>query len=172
MNKYLGLILIIAGVLLAGCRAQNGDYIAASLLNKDGFARNGAEARKLHGQEVKLWGFVDHGNLYGDAGAKAILGDQWSGDGPNAATWRFNLAAKADDEVGHSFAVNVPNDEGRDDLLRVFLADASASKPTRVFLKGKLFAFDAPTNAALLTGLSLDLQSSRDILFELPGAAK
>ena len=74
MNKYLGLILVIAGVLLAGCSAQKGDYIAASSLSKDGFARNGAEARKLHGQEVKLWGFVDHGNLYGDDGAKQILG--------------------------------------------------------------------------------------------------
>jgi hypothetical protein len=39
-------------------------------------------------------------------------------------------------------------------------------------LKGKLFTFDAPTHAAPLTGLSLDLQSSRDILLELPEAAK
>ena len=172
MNKYLGLILVVAGALLAGCSAQKGDYIAASSLSKDGFARNGAEARKLHGQEVKLWGFVDHGNLYGDEGAKQILGGRWSGDGPSATTWRFNLKAKADDEVGHSFAVNVPNDPGRDDLLKAFLADASAGKPTRVFLKGKLFTFDAPTNAATLTGLSMDLQSSRDILFELPEAEK
>jgi hypothetical protein len=35
-----------------------------------------------------------------------------------------------------------------------------------------LFTFDAPTNAALLTGLFMDLQSSRDILFELPEAEK
>ena len=172
MNKYLGLIWVLVSVLLAGCSEQRGGYVAASLTSKDGFARNGAGACKLHGQEVKLWGFVDHGNLYGDESAKQILGDRWSGDGPNATTWRFNLKAKADDEVGHSFAVNVPNDPGRDDLLKAFLADASAGKPTRVFLKGKLFTFDAPTNAALLTGLSLDLQSSRDILFELPGAAK
>ena len=40
------------------------------------------------------------------------------------------------------------------------------------YIKGKLFTFDAPTNAAPLTGLSLDLQSSRDILFELPEAEK
>ena len=172
MKKYLGLVMLVVTVLLAGCSDQKGGYVAASSLSKDGFARNGAEARKLHGQEVKLWGFVDHGNLYGDEGAKQILGDRWSGDGPNATTWRFNLKARADDEVGHSFAVNVPNDPGRDDLLKVFLADASAGKPTKVFLKGKLFTFDAPTNAAPLTGLSMDLQSSRDILFELPGAEK
>jgi hypothetical protein len=172
MKKYLGLVTLVVTVFLAGCSNQKGDYVAASSLSKDGFTRNGAEARKLDGQEVKLWGFVDHGNLYGDEGAKQILGEWWSGDGPNATTWRFNLKANADDEVGHSFAVNVPNDEGRDDLLKVFLADASVGKPTKVFLKGKLHTFDAPTNAAPLTGLSLDLQSSRDILFELPEAER
>ena len=172
MKKYLGLVMLVVTVFLAACSDQKGDYIAASSLSKDGFARNAAEVRKLHGQEVKLWGFVDHGNLYGDEGAKQILGERWSGDGPNATTWRFNLKAKADDEVGRSFAVNVPNDPGRDDLLKAFLADASAGKPTKVFLKGTLFTFDAPTNAAPLTGLSLDLQSSRDILFELPEAEK
>ncbi len=49
---------------------------------------------------------------------KLILGDWWSGEGPDATTWRFNLKAEADDEVGHSFPVHVPNDPGRDDLLR------------------------------------------------------
>ena len=172
MKKYLGLILVLVSVLLAGCSQPIGDYVAASSISRNGFTRDGAAMRKLDGQEIMVWGFVDSGNIYGDASAKEILGDRWSGDGPNATTWRFNLKAKADDEVGHSFAVNVPNDEGRDDLLRAFFADASAGKPTRVFLKGKLFAFDAPTNAAPLTGLSLDLKSSRDILFELPVAAK
>jgi len=38
--------------------------------------------------------------------------------------------------------------------------------------EGKLFTFDAPTNVAHLTGLSMDLQSSRDILFELSEAEK
>ena len=98
MNKYLGLMLVLAGVLLAGCSAQRGDYSAASSLSKDGYARNAAEARKLDGQEAKLWGFVDHGNLYGDESAKQILGERWGGDGPSATTWRFNLTAKADDE--------------------------------------------------------------------------
>jgi hypothetical protein len=172
MNKYLSFIMIAATLFLAGCSEQIGDYVAASAISRNGFARNAAEARRLHGQEVKLWGFVDHGNLYGDEGARQILGERWSGEGPNATTWRFNLKARADDEVGHSFAVNVPNEPGRDDLLKAFLADASAGKPTKVFLKGKLFTFDAPTNAAPLTGLSMDLQSSRDILFELPEAEK
>ena len=79
MKKYLGLVVLVVTVFLVGCSAQKGGYIAASSLSKDGFARNAAEARKLHGQEVELWGFVDHGNLYGDEGAKQILGDRWSG---------------------------------------------------------------------------------------------
>lgn len=142
------------------------DYIAASSFSKDGFARDAETIRELEGQMVKIWGFVDHNNLYGDEGAQAILGDWWSGTGPNDTTWRFNLKAQAHDAAGKSFAVYVPNDEGRDELLKAFLADARAQKPTKVFVKGTIFTFDAPTNAASLTGLRMDLSSSHDILLE------
>ncbi len=46
---------------------------------------------KVHGQEIMVWGFVDHSNIYGDDGAKKILEDWWSGDEPSATTWSFNL---------------------------------------------------------------------------------
>ena len=168
MNRYLILIVLVITASLAGCNEQMGDYMAGSSISKNGFARDGEEMRKVDGQEVKIWGFVDHGNMYGDEGVKEILGDWWSGDGPNATTWRFNLKAKEDDADGHSFSIFVPNDEGRDDLLKVFLADARAQKPTKVFVKGRIFTFDAPTNALPLTGLYMELQSSHDILLELP----
>jgi hypothetical protein len=122
----------------------------------------------MGGQEVKVWGFVDHGNLYGDESAKEILGDWWSGEGLSPTTWRFDPKANADDEAGHSFSVYVPNDPGRDDLLKTFVADARAGKPTRVFVTGRVFTFDAPTNVTPLTGLYLELQSSDDILLEVP----
>jgi hypothetical protein len=142
--------------------------MAASSITKGGFAGDGEQIRALAGNEVKLWGFVDHGNVYGDEGAKAILGDWWSGPGPDATTWRFDLKARAGDAVGQSFAVTVPNDEGRDALLRRFVEDARAENPTRVFLTGRIDAFDAPTSHATLTGLTMELQSSRDILFAPP----
>ena len=168
MNKYLSLILLVVTTFLVGCSEQIGDYMAASSISKDGFARDGKELREIHGQEVKLWGFIDHSNMYGDEGVKEILEDWWSGEGPSATTWRFNLKAKEDDGAGHSFAVHVPNDQGRDDLLRAFLADARAQTPTKVYVKGRIFTFDAPTNVAGRTGLYLELQSSQDILLELP----
>ena len=108
--------------------------------------------------------------MYGDAGANEILEDWWSGEGPSTTTWRFNLKAKENDETGRSFPVHVPNDQGRDEILKAFLADARAQKPTKVYVKGKLFTFDAPTNAEALTGLVMELKSSDDILFELPAA--
>jgi hypothetical protein len=116
-----------------------------------------------------LWGFVDHCNIFGDDGAKKILEDWWSGDGPSAMTWSFNLKANVDDEAGHSFSVRVPNDAWRDDLLKVFLVDARGKKPTKVFVKGKIFTFDAPTNVGRFTGLYMELQSSKDIALELSG---
>lgn len=167
MNKTLSLLLLVVSLLATGCHQRSGDYVAASSISRNGFARDGAALRQADGQEIKLWGYVDHSNLYGDAGAQAILGDWWSGDGPDGTTWRFNLKANADDEAGQSFAVHVPNGPERDALLKRFLADARAGRPTKVLLQGRLFTFDAPTNGALLTGLRLALSSSRDILFEV-----
>ncbi len=109
---------------------------------------------------------MDHSNLYGDDGAREILADWWSGPGPDDDTWRFNLKAEADDEVGHSFAVYVPNDAGRDDLLRIFVADARAQAATRVFVTGRLYTYDAPSNVNTRTGLYLKATSADDVLLK------
>lgn len=166
MNKYFVLIILMIATCLAGCNRQIDDYQAASAVSKDGYARDAQQMRKLNGQEIKLWGYVDHSNLYGDEGAKAILEDWWSGDGPDISTWRFNLKADANDAAGHSFPIYITNDQGRDDLLRVIVADARAQRPTKVFVTGRIFTNDAPTNFTSLTGLYMEVDSSDDIVLE------
>ncbi len=152
----------------AGCDVPAAHYLAASSISRSGFARHGDEMRALHGQTIRIWGFVDHRNVYGDGSAKEILGDWWSGPGPDAATWRFNLKAKDDDAVGRSFPVHVPADQGRDELLKAFLADARADRPTKIYLEGRIFTFDAPTSGRRLTGLRMELESSRNIRLQPP----
>ena len=169
MNRYVSLVIIlVVTTFLVGCSEQIGDYIAASSISENGFAKDEKHVRGLEGEEVQIWGFVDHANMYGDEDAKEILEDWWSGDGPDDTTWRFNLKAREDDQAGQSFAVHVSNDEGRDNLLRAFVADARAQKPTRVFVKGRILTFDAPANAVSRTGLYMELESSHDILLEPP----
>ena len=169
MRRYLS-VLILAGTSLLGCNEPGDGYLAASAITRRGFAQNGEVKRAIRDRDVRLWGYVDHANLYGDAGARAILGEFWSGEGPAAATWRFDLKAGQNDAAGQSFAVYVPNDAGRDEVLRAFVADARARRPTRVFLTGRVFTFAAPTNAVSLTGLYMVLRSSRDIRFRVPDA--
>ncbi len=166
MKRSTGSILLIVLllVMVAGCNQAIDGYTAASAISRNGFAINGDELRKLDGQQVAIWGYVDQGNLYGDASARQILGEWWSGAGPTATSWQFNLKANADDAVGRSFAVFVPNDAGRDDLLEVLAADARAQRPTRVFVKGRLYTFDAPGNFSKQTGLYMEVASSGDIL--------
>ena len=166
MRKIQPIILIICLTLLAGCSQLTDGYVAASTFSQDGFARNVAAVRALAGQDVQIWGFVDHGKLYGNDDARAVLGEWWSGDGPDENTWRFNLKADADDETGRSFAVHVPNDEGRDVLLTRFAAAAATQTPTRVFVTGRLVTFDAPMNTATRTGILLEVQSSDDVLLD------
>jgi len=79
---------------------------------------------------------------------------------------RSGIQARKDDEAERSLAVHVPNDPGRDELLRTFPADAGAGKPTTVFVKGKIFTFAAPANLRRYTRPYMDVQSSRDIGFQ------
>lgn len=168
MTRYLIAFVLVIAASLAGCDERVGDYVAASSIAKNGFASDRKGMRNVIGEMIQVWGFVDHGNLYGDTGAKRILQEWWAGDGPDAATWRFDLKSRAQDAVGSSFAIRVPNDRGRDDLLRRFVQDARAGRPTKVFLTGGLFTFNAPTQVRGMTGLYLELQSSQDVQCDAP----
>ncbi len=163
MTRRDCLALFVASVLMIGCRETSTGYVPASSISEHGFARDPDLLRARQGEVVRLSGFVDHGNLYGDDGTRAILGDWWSGSGPRPDAWRFNLKANESDETGQSFAVHVPNDDGRDDLLRKFAADAAAGRPTPVLVTGRLYAFDAPGNLSSQTGLYLEVASSGDV---------
>lgn len=57
----------------------------------------------------------------------------------------------------------VRNDAGREDLLRRLVADARAQRPTKLFLRGRLFTFEVPTQISDPTGLYLEIESSQDI---------
>ena len=138
-------------------------YISAATITRHGFALAGTALDNLLNREVHVWGYVDYQNLYGNDDARLILGDWWSGYGPDDHSWRFNLKAESDDEAGQSFAVSVPNDLLRDDVLRVLVRNAREGWPTKVYLLGILSTFEAPTNAVRLRGLRMDLRSSRDI---------
>lgn len=61
------------------------------------------------GQDLAIRGYVDHANLHGYVGARAILAGWWSGNGPDASTWRIDLKPHARDAAGQSSAVHVPN---------------------------------------------------------------
>ncbi len=162
MVHLLGLILSIPALLLVSCDRQAGGYIAASSISKNGFSRNQIELNSVSDQEFKLWGFVDHHNLYGNGRVKEILGGWWSGEAPSTETWRFNLKASEADKAGYSFPVIVPNDPGLDALVGAFLQDALAQRPTKVFLKGRIFTFKAPTNFSSRLGVYMELRSSQD----------
>jgi hypothetical protein len=156
--------LLLLAALLPGCDEDTGGFMAASTISDKGFLTSNSIPLS-DGQPVRLWGFVDYGNLYGNAGARKVLGELWSGDGPTSASWRFNLKARKDDATGDSFAVHVPDDAGRDAVLKVFVANAQANKPTRLFLKGRIFSFAAPSGFVRHTGVYLILESSDDIAF-------
>jgi hypothetical protein len=172
IHRFMLIGLVIA-LGMVGCDHPADDrvvdgYMAVSAISRDGFARNEAELQNIQGQKIKLWGFVDPSNLYGDDAAKQVLQEWWSGEGPTATTWRFNLKGHPEDVAGQSFSVQVLNDAGRDQLLRAFVADARAQRPTKVFVTGWLFAFDAPTNMTTHQGLYMKVQSSQDILLAAP----
>jgi hypothetical protein len=161
-------LVLAAAMALAGCVEPVGEYLPVSAIARGGFVSDERTVAEMRGREVRLWGFVDQGNLYGDAGAKRVLGEWWSGEGPDPDHWRFDLKAQADDPVGRSFAVLVPNDAGREDFLERLVADARARRPTKIFVAGRLSTFHAPTQILDRIGLLLQLRSSQDIRLDPP----
>jgi len=169
ISVYWSAYLVLAAAMaLAGCGERVGEYLPVSAVARGGFLTDQGALAEMDGREVRLRGFVDQGNLYGDADAKRILGEWWSGAGPAPDHWRFDLKARADDPVGHAFAVLVPNDAGQEALLERFVTDARARRATKVFLTGRLSTFPAPAQVIDLTGLSLQLRSSQDIRLDPP----
>jgi hypothetical protein len=162
------LFCLAAVVWITGCDEHLDGYIPVKEIARKGFLIEQQATGEFSGKEVRLRGYVDHGNLYGDNGVREILREWWAGEGPDAGSWRFNLKADADDALGHSFPVHVPDDAGADELLRKFVADARKQKPTKVFLKGTLFTYEAPSQGSTLTGLYLEVGSSQDIQLTPP----
>lgn len=165
-GNALGVLICLVG--LVACDDSPQSYIAAADLTRQGFVRDEDAARRLDGQTIRIWGFVDHANLYGDGGTREILGEWWSGGASAPATWRFNLMAYRDDKAGHSFAVHVRNDPGRDGLLKAIVADARAGRATKVYVTGTLRSFRAATNMVTRTGLYLEVPGSDGIALDRP----
>lgn len=155
--------MLVAAITLAGCGERGGEYLPVSAIARNGFVTDQEALTEARGRKIRLWGFVDQGNLYGDAEVKRVLGEWWSGEGPDPDHWRFDLKAEAEDPVGRSFAVHVRNDAGRDALIERFVADARARRATKVFVTSRLLTFHAPTQILDLTGLYLQVSSSQDI---------
>ena len=159
MNSLpLFLMIMVAPVLLGGCVDKSmGGYVPASSFSKKGFAKNRKEVLAHRGKVLKVWGYVDGGNVFPK---------DWGTNQPGK--WRFDLKAKPSDDVGQSFSILIPVDDRHDELVALFEATDFADKPTRVFVTGKLSTFDAPMNFVRKTGLSMDVNSSKDILLKVP----
>ena len=166
--RWLRLAALATTLWLYGCAETIDGYLAASSFSTKGFARSDASPVSGENDEVKVWGFVDHANIYGDADARKILGGWWSGESSLPSTWRFDLKARVEDQAGESFPVWLPNDPYRDEVLRVLVTDANRGSPTKVFLTGRLHTFEAPTNYTTAHGLSIEVDSSADVLFAPP----
>ena len=152
------LLILIVPLFLGGCKDKPiGGYVPASSFSKKGFAKNREQVLALRGKVLKVWGYVDGGNVFPK---------DWGDNQPGK--WRFKLKAKPSDDVGQSFSIHIPVDDRHDELVALFEATDFADKPTRVFVTGKLSTFDAPMNFVRKTGLIMDVISSKDIFLKAP----
>ena len=145
-------------LLLVGCVDKSLDgYVPASSFSKKGFAKNREQALTNRGKVIKVWGYVDGANVFSK---------EWKDNSPEK--WRFKLKAKPWEDAGQSFSIHVPVDDGHDELVTLFVANHLINKPTRVFVTGRISTFDAPMNFVRKTGLYMEVNSSKDILLEVP----
>lgn len=164
--RLLTCLLCVA--FLTACVEESDRYVAAAEITHHGFAGDGAALHDLDGRTIRVSGFVDPANLYGDAAARAVLAEWWAGEARDAATWSFNVKARESDGPGQSFTVFVRTDDGWDVLLTRIVADARAGRTTEVFVTGTLRTFEAPLNAVTRTGLYLESPGSNEVRLDQP----
>ena len=73
----------------------------------------------------------------------------------------MELQAKPNDQVGQSFPIIIPVDDGNDKLAALFWTNHLADKPTRVFVSGTISNLNAPMNFVTKTGLSMKLDPQK-----------
>lgn len=158
-------------ILMEGCDRRIGDYRPlSSMVNRSGFAVDRRRALELEGQEIRIWGYVDSLNVYSNPVAEHVPAG-WhrvhaSHDG--AEVLRFDLVTSPSGRAGSGIHVYLPNNEGARMLMKSLAADRAAGTSTRVFVRGNVFTFDAPTNLSRHIGLYIVVKSSKDVLLEHP----
>ena len=146
IEKMKGAIFIaVVTLMTSGCSRWIDDFAPATSISNRGFATRSAVAKYANGSAVKIWGYVDYGNIAYD---------------PASTHWSFKLKANAKDAVGESFRIRAPKDSGHQELIKRFRSSEAAGKSTTVLVEGKLYTFDAPTNFKMLTGLYVETSKS------------
>ncbi len=146
-SSGLAILLLLAAAWLAGCDEPAGEYLPASSIARKGFVRDHQSISELQGVQggpVRLWGFVDHGNLYGDGRAKRVLAEWQERDGPDADTRRFDPKAEATTRWGACSRCSSPTMRGARTFLERFVADTGRGAPRRLY--AGQFKFHAPTD--------------------------
>ena len=126
--------------------------LAAAEIARDGFARDPQAVRAMVGQRIEVRGFVDHGELYRDSGARAILAEYWSGEGTTPGTWRFDLKS------ADALARLPPSDRADGPQPKANRAAISSSRTPKARLStatGRLCARRAPSGAVGILATSI-----------------
>lgn len=156
----------LALALMAGCDRSSYDYLPASSISEDGFARDAEAMRAADGTEIRVWGFVDYANV--DYGVVPTPSAARSPGAEAALTWSFNLKANEDDPPGHSFRVVVPEDAAAGDLKERLMEAEHSGRSVRAFATGRIRTFEAPANFQRYTGFYLVVPRSQAVSLEQP----
>ena len=98
-------------LLLGGCKDKPiAGYVPEYSFRKKA-RQKPCEALGLRGKVLKVWGYVDGGNVFPK---------DWGTNQPGK--WRFKLKSKPSDEVGQSFSIHIPVDDRHDELVALFEA--------------------------------------------------
>ncbi len=119
-------------------------------ISKKGFAIDKAQAQKLNGKVVKVWGYIDFANT-------STCG---------RANWYFSLQADKGEEAGESIHINTPAEYQFSEVYYEIRQMQKTEQKTPVLVKGVLRTFNAPTNFTNLLAVEIDVKSPKDIKFK------
>ncbi|HIP59823.1 MAG TPA: hypothetical protein EYH01_05270 [Campylobacterales bacterium] len=149
-------ILILAIIIFfSGCSQKVSlipidGHNALADISKKGFAIDKAQAQKLDGKVVKVWGYIDFDNT-------STCG---------RANWYFSIKSDYNDKAGESIHINTPAEYRFSEVYFDIRGMQKTDAKTKVLITGVFRTFNAPANFTSLLGVEIDVKSPEDIKFK------
>ena len=144
--SFLALLIFNNCQNLQNLKSINNYQPLASIVYKNGSAIDEEQIKKLEGKTIKVWGYIDRGNILLDEKIARVF-----------------IQRDFNDPLGYGVGIKLYGN--RENYKKLFdkIKDTDEDRPIKILVKGKLYTFNKITNFSSSKGVGLEVFNVKDI---------